>query len=56
MDCKNCKIAMKIIEDILYDLKDRKGIKHSWNEIDDDVQEEIKETWKKIIMNILSEA
>lgn len=40
--------AEKIIEDIVGDIIDRKGIGDEWEQIDKDIQEEIKEAWIKI--------
>ena len=44
--------AKKIVDTIIYDLTDRRGIKHTWFEIDSDseTQEEIKETWTNIVL------
>lgn len=35
---------------IISDLTDRRGLKHAWYDIDDDIQEQIKEKWVKILM------
>jgi len=48
------KIAKNIVDKILLDISDRKGIKHEYNNIDEDILEEIKTTWKKIITDELS--
>lgn len=45
------KIAKKVFEDIL----DRKGIGNELEECDDDIQKEIKNDWKKIILKVLEE-
>lgn len=42
--------AKKIVDAIIDDLSDRKGIKHEWNMIDDDVKAEIRQCWADIIM------
>ena len=41
------KIVMEIVEDIC----DRRGLSDVWDEIDEDIQEEIKNTWCCIIAN-----
>ena len=38
------------VSKIISDLTDRRGLKHAWFDIDDDIQEQIKEKWVKIIM------
>mgnify|MGYP001611918986 CR=1 FL=1 len=38
-----------IVFDIINDISDRRGIKHEWDGIDGDIQEEIIDTWKSII-------
>jgi hypothetical protein len=37
------------VEAIIRDLSDRRGLRQEWEQIDDDIQEEIKETWAWII-------
>ena len=37
------------VESILCDLIDRRGIRYSWYDINEDIQKEIKETWRRII-------
>ena len=41
--------ADKIVDAILYDLTDRRGLRQAWEQIDNDIQEEIKKEWVKII-------
>ena len=43
----------KVVEEIVSDLSDRKGIGDEWGQIDSDIQEEIKEKWFNIIKRIL---
>jgi len=45
--------AKKIVETILDDMTDRGGLSGVWDMIDDDIQEEIKETWVKLVEKIL---
>jgi len=37
------------VDEIILDLSDRRGIKHAWGQIDDDIQEEIKRVWRSAI-------
>lgn len=43
----------KAIKEIVFDIQDRRGLKHEWNNIDEDIQEEIKESWFNIIKDSL---
>ncbi len=38
-----------IVNDIIEDICDRKGLGNEWENIDEDIQEEIKEKWFKIV-------
>jgi len=38
------------VSKIISDLTDRRGLKHAWFDIDDDIQEQIKEKWVKILL------
>lgn len=42
--------AKKIVDEIIADLIDRRGLKHEWYAIDEDIQEEIHEAWTNIIL------
>jgi hypothetical protein len=45
-------IAAKLaVEALIKDLKDRQGIGDEWEQIDSDIQEEIKDTWTMIVLN-----
>ena len=44
------------VEAIVADLCDRRGIKHAWHEIDDDVQDEIRYVWGLIIEKCLTKS
>lgn len=49
-------ISENIVNEIIKDLTDRRGINNEWFSIDEDIQEEIKETWKNIIFkNIIKD-
>lgn len=37
--------AFLIVDKILEDIRHRKGLRHAWDEIDEDVQAEIKHEW-----------
>ena len=47
-------IAKEIFEKIESDLRDRRGIRHEWDMVDDDIQEEIRETNQKHIVDVLA--
>lgn len=51
---ENATTASKIVKEILEDLKDRRGLRHEWERIDDEVRSEIRRSWLKIVMNILA--
>lgn len=42
-----------ILFEIVADFTDRRGLRQEWEQIDEDVQEEILETWLKIIKSNL---
>ena len=44
------QIAENIVSDILLDLADRRGLRQEWEQIDEDIQIEIFETWQSIIL------
>lgn len=44
----------KAVELIVEDLSDRKGLRQAYENIDADIQEEIKETWTAIIEKEIS--
>lgn len=41
--------ARKIVDGILVDLTDRRGLRQAWEGIDDDIQDEIIAAWVDII-------
>jgi len=45
--------AKLIVDDIIDDLCDRRGLRQEWDETDEDIQKEIKDTWKNIILQHL---
>lgn len=40
--------ARAIVEAIIDDLTGRRGLRHEWDNIDDDIQEEIRKAWRTI--------
>jgi hypothetical protein len=49
------QLAKFIFDEIEQDLRDRRGIKHTWDSIDEDIQQEIRDTNIKNIEKILIE-
>jgi len=45
----NKEKALIIANKIIYDLTGRSGLQNEWELIDEDIQEEIKNTWAEII-------
>ncbi|MBI2633454.1 MAG: hypothetical protein HYW78_03670 [Parcubacteria group bacterium] len=52
---KDKKISEKIVNEIMKDLCDRSGLQNEWENIDSDVQGEIKKEWRKIVIEILND-
>ncbi len=46
-------LAQRIVAAIESDLSDRRGIRQEWEQIDPDVQDEIRDEWAKIIEKLL---
>ncbi len=42
-------ISKQIVEAIIEDLSDRKGLQNEWDELDDETEKEIIEEWIKIV-------
>lgn len=49
-------LPARIVEAIVCDLSDRRGLRHEWEGIDDDVREEIKAEWTRIAARMVREA
>jgi len=47
------RIATRCVDNILKDMTDRRGLRQEWDNIDEDIQEEIKEEWRQIIIREL---
>lgn len=37
--------AKRIVDAILFDLRDRRGLRQTWDGIDEDIRDEIKASW-----------
>ena len=46
--------AEAVVAAIIKDLSDRRGLRHEWDRIDEDIQDEIRETWIVTAERILS--
>lgn len=44
--------ASQLVDAIIEDLSDRRGLRHEWEQIDEEVQDEIKAAWLKIAQDI----
>lgn len=49
------EIANAIVARIEADFTDRRGLRQEWDEIDADLQEEIRDTWRDIVRQELSQ-
>ncbi len=47
--------ANALVERIVADLTDRKGLRHAWDMIDEDIQEEIVEGWQQMALEALTQ-
>ena len=47
------QLAVKVVEQILFDIKDRSGLEDSWERIDNETQLEIEKTWIEIVQRAL---
>jgi trans-2-enoyl-CoA reductase len=52
----NPEIASEIVQKIIGNLTDRRGLRQAWDEIDEDIQTEIAETWQGIVKDVLEES
>lgn len=43
-------LASRIVDAIIRDLTDRGGLDGAWDSIDDDTQDEIRETWIQLVI------
>lgn len=42
-------IVSKAVDEIIRDLTDRRGLKHAWDGIDEDIQAEVRKRWEDIL-------
>lgn len=55
MDVKQIEVVSQyIVDEIVYDMRDRRGLRQEWDNIDSGIQEEIKEGWKYIAIAALN--
>lgn len=54
MDRKTVAASIAV-DKIIDDLSDRKGLRHEWEQIDEDIQEEIKDQWRLIVLNAMAD-
>ena len=47
--------VQKIVSAIVEDLSDRRGLRQEWEQIDEEIQAEIKQTWAGIILSTATE-
>lgn len=46
--------AVQIVRDIIHDLRDRRGLRQEWDEIDNEVHQEIEVEWASIVRKHLA--
>ncbi len=49
------EIATQIVDAIVIDLTDRRGLKSEWRQIDEDIKTEIQIRWRGIIRRLLAQ-
>ena len=47
------KIAVTVVDNIIADLSDRRGLQNEWDAIDEDIQYEITGVWKGLVVSEL---
>jgi len=47
------EVADLIVSAILHDLTDRKGLRHAWDDIDEEIQDEIKAEWIDLTVGVM---
>ena len=45
------ELAEKAVSRIIDDLTDRRGLRQEWEQIDDEIQDEIRETWRDLVVD-----
>lgn len=51
----NKKKSEIIVDAIIIDLSDRRGLRHEWEQIDEDIQKEIRDKWINLIETVYPE-
>lgn len=46
--------AQAIVDKIIDDMTDRRGLRQEWDGFDDDIQREIREEWERIVDQVLT--
>jgi hypothetical protein len=46
--------AERIVTDIIDDLTNRRALRQAWDDIDEDIQQEIRDTWAVIVQRELA--
>ena len=49
------ELSKQIFKKVEDDLRDRRGIRHEWDQVDQDIQEEIRSTNEEKIKSVLEE-
>lgn len=47
------ELAAEIVDKIVDDLTSRKGLRHQWDIIDDEIQAEIGQRWREIVLEVM---
>lgn len=56
MESEDCRLARLIVERIIGDLTGRKGLRHVWEEIDEDIREGIQQSWYEATLDLVRPA
>ena len=46
-------LSSAVVQTILDDLTDRRGLRHEWDNIDDDIQKEIIDKWTALVKELV---
>ncbi len=47
------EVAKDAVDEIIADLSDRGGLSNAWDDIDGETQNEIREEWKKLVLQAM---
>jgi hypothetical protein len=53
---KNREVAVRIVDDIIEDLSDRRGVRQEWDQIDRSIQLQIREQWITLTVKRIEES